>query len=139
MPPRTPEKTASSPRRRGCFSGRPPRPPRLPGGGSNGSSSAHCASVIDEDGSNPQADGFGPDVAWVGHDKHEQTGETDIRAPGEAGRCRNHPPTRSSSHPPAATPQPPRARYEMPSQSRPDFVRGTATDFDEPREHDVNG
>src|SRR3954468_9976277 len=92
MPPRTREKIASSTRRRGCFSGRPPRPPVLPGGGSSGSSSFHCASVIEEDGYTPHA-GLSAAPRWVGHDRHEQTGETDIRAPGEAGRCRNHPPS----------------------------------------------
>ena len=33
--------------------------------------------------------GFSCAPAWVGHDRHEQTGETGIRAPGEAGWCRN--------------------------------------------------
>jgi hypothetical protein len=55
----------------------------LPGGGSSGSSSFHWASVIDEDGYIPPADGRPAAAAWVGHDRHQQTGDTDIRAPGE--------------------------------------------------------
>src|SRR3954453_3056509 len=91
MPPRTREKIASSTRRRGCFSGRPPRPPVLPGGGSSGSSRFQCSSVIEGGGYTPHA-GRSAAPRWAGHDRHEQTDETDIRAPGEAGRCRNHPP-----------------------------------------------
>jgi hypothetical protein len=50
IPPRTTYRIASRIRRRQYFSGLPPRPAALPGGGSSGSSTAHCASVSDEDG-----------------------------------------------------------------------------------------
>src|SRR5450755_3056230 len=49
IPPRTTYRIASRIRRRQYFSGLPPRPAALPGGGSSGSSTAHCASVSDED------------------------------------------------------------------------------------------
>ncbi|WP_019749602.1 hypothetical protein [Rhodococcus erythropolis] len=62
--------------RRQCFSGLPPRPAVLPGGGSNGSRIAHCASVSDDDGYTAQQC---PRDGWGGHDGHSEIGDDGIR------------------------------------------------------------
>jgi hypothetical protein len=67
----------------------------LPGGGSNGSSTRHCASVIDEDGYTRQGVLL-PSVAAIaepceGHDKHEQAGKTGIGVPGRRDGLSNQP------------------------------------------------
>jgi hypothetical protein len=64
----------------------------VPGGGNNGSNTAHCASVIDEDGYTGHRAGA---ASWTGHDTHVQEGENDTRTPGQGDGVDNHPPTRS--------------------------------------------
>jgi hypothetical protein len=49
----------------------------LPGDGSNGSSNAHCASII-EYGYTGHRRGAVDDSPWAGHDKHKQADDTDI-------------------------------------------------------------
>ncbi|MFI7166325.1 hypothetical protein ACIBM3_28070 [Rhodococcus erythropolis] len=61
--------------RRQCFSGRPPRPAALPGGGSNGSSMVHCASVSDEDEYTVHRCHR---TVWGGHDEHCGINDDDI-------------------------------------------------------------
>ncbi|MDI9916852.1 hypothetical protein [Rhodococcus sp. IEGM 1379] len=52
-----------------------PRPAALPGGGSNGSSIVHCASVSDEDEYAVQRC---PRDGWGGHDEHNEISNDDI-------------------------------------------------------------
>src|SRR4051812_49966134 len=77
---------ASTSSRRSSFSGRPPRPPVLPGGGSSGSMIAHWASVVAEEGYTAQRGSpdrrSRPGVPWVGQGAQVQVGEDDTRTPG---------------------------------------------------------
>src|SRR5213082_1849825 len=98
---------ASTSSRRSCFSGRPPRPPVLPGGGSSGSMIAHWTSVVAEDGYTWQRGGPErrslPVVLWVGQGAQVQVGEDDTRTPGRRWR-RHLPAYQESDRPRRPTP-----------------------------------
>src|SRR5438270_3559081 len=98
---------ASTSSRRSCFSGRPPRPPVLPGGGSSGSMIAHWASVVAEDGYTSQRGSPDrrslPVVLWVGQGAQAQVGEDDNRTPGRRWR-RHLPAYQESDRPRRPTP-----------------------------------